>query len=115
MANYYQSLGALDIEDLIKKGGPALQAASKVIQDPALPEIICHVLRLNKITEGKSPGPVCAKINYTAAQKRTGLGLARVTKPLRAAVWARQHPAVAAGIGAGVVGFIWFVGYRMGK
>ena len=115
MTNYVSSLGGLSVEDLIKKGGTALQAASKVLVDPALPEVSCHVLRLNKITKGKHPGPACAKVRYTASQKATGVGLARVVKPLRAAVWARQNPVVAVGIGAGVVGLIWWVGYRMGS
>lgn len=103
------------LSDLITKGGPAIQAASKVISDPALPEITCHILRLNNVVAGKNPGPPCPRTAYSPAQKRQGVGMHLATKPLRAAVWARRHPAVAIGIGVGVVGLFVGIGYAMGK
>lgn len=111
---YYQDLG-LDLGELITKGGPAVQAASKVITDPALPEITCHVLRLNAIVEGRDPGPPCARKVYTAVEKHKGVGLSLATTPLRMIVWARKNPAIAIGAGVGVVGLIWYLGYLMGK
>lgn len=111
---YMQSLG-LDIASLINTGGPAIQAASKVISDPALPEITCNILRLNKVVAGQDPGPACAKRVYTAAQKRQGVGLSIAVVPLRVAVWARKNPALAIAAGASVVGLIGYIGYSIGK
>lgn len=112
--SYPHSLG-LDVGELITKGGPAIAAAGKVIQDPGLPEITCHVLRLNKITEGKDPGPPCPRRHYTTADKRRGVGLSRAATPLRVVVWAREKPVVAAAIGIATVGFLVGVGYYWGR
>jgi hypothetical protein len=111
---YMHALG-LDVGDLIKKGGPAVDAASKVIADPALPEVVCQILRLNKITTGTDAGIPCAKRVYSAVEKHQGVGLTRVTTPLRIAVWARAHPGVAIAAGVGLVGLIGYVGYMIGK
>lgn len=111
---YPHSLG-LDVSDLITKGGPAVAAAGKVIQDPGLPEITCHLLRLNKITEGKDPGPPCPRPRYTTADKRRGVGLSRAATPLRAVVWARERPVAAIGIGIATVGLLVGIGYYWGR
>lgn len=106
------------VDDLISnidKLGPAVQAASKAIEDPALPELSCNVLRLNKVVEGRNPGAPCKRKVYTAAQKKKGLGLHLAITPLRIATWSRQHPAIATGIGLCVLGMIWGIGYQMGK
>ena len=115
MAYAQTGLGALDLAQLITQGGPAVRAASKVIEDPALPEVACHILRLNRVSAGQHPGPSCPRKVYTALQKRKGVGLSSITKPLRAAVWARQNPAVSIGIGLGVIGIFVGVGYWIGK
>lgn len=116
---YTTQLGLGDLSDdfsnLLKRAGPALQAGSKVISDPALPEIICNVLRLNKVVAGKDPGPPCVRKVYTAAQKRKGVGLHIATGPIRTIVWARRNPAIAIGAGLGVVGLLVGIGYWMGK
>lgn len=111
---YEQSLG-IDFNSLVEKVGPAVQAASKVVADPALPEVTCHVLRLNRVTEGLNPGAPCVKKKYSVAEKKQGIGLHLATQPLRIAVWAKQHPSVAIGVGLGLVGVIWGVGYTMGR
>lgn len=111
---YMQSLG-LDVKELITKGGPAIAAAAKVIEDPALPEITCHVLRLNKLTEGKDPGGTCARRAYTEQEKQKGIGLTVLAKPLRLAVWTRQNPILAGLIGASVAGAFIGIGYLWGK
>jgi len=103
----------LDIGDIISRGGSAIAAVSKVVQDPALPEVTCHVLRLNKMAEGRDPGPPCARPSYVG--KKGGIGLALAVAPLRAAVWAREHPVLAGGISLAVVGALVGVGYYMGK
>jgi hypothetical protein len=113
---YTTQLGLGDaLSDLISRGGPALQAGSKVISDPALPEIVCNVLRLNKVVAGKDAGPPCARKVYTIAQKRKGIGLHAGVGPLRTIVWARKNPAIAIGAGVGVVGLLVGLGYWMGK
>lgn len=105
----------LDLDELINKGGPAVAAVAKVVQDPALPEVTCHVLRLNKITEGKDPGPPCTRRRYMLTEKKQGIGLTLAVTPLRVAVWARANPLLAAGAGLAVAGLLVGAGYSMGR
>lgn len=95
--------------------GSTLDAAGKVVSDPALSDVACHLLRLNKITEGKPPGPPCLRRVYTKAQKEKGIGLYMAVKPLRAFIWARQRPAAAIAIGVGAVGALVGLGYLLGR
>ena len=106
---------ALTLNQLITQGGPAIQAASKVIMDPALPEVTCNVLRLNRVVEGGGAGPACARVRYTTAQKKQGVGLYMAVTPLRLATWARANPALAIMAGMGVVGGLVGLGYMLGK
>lgn len=92
-----------------------VEAAAKVIEDPALPQIACHVLRLHRIARSGDPGPACPPLMLTDVQKQRGIGLYLVDPLLRGAVWARQNPAAAVGIVTGVVGLIGYVGYRIGR
>lgn len=101
MGNYVQALG--DISSTI-------DAVAKITEDPALPEVACNVLRLNRVTEGKS-APPCSRRVYTAADRHKGVGLYAALPPLRAFVWTRQHPVAAVAVGAGVVGGLVALGY----
>lgn len=103
----------LDFGEIIRRGGSAISAASKVVQDPALPEITCHVLRLNKMAEGKPPGLPCPRPSYTG--KGGGIGLALAVVPLRAVVWARENPVLAGAAGLAAVGALVGLGYYWGK
>lgn len=100
-----------DLEDV--KGG--IIAAAKIGEDPALPEVTCLILRMNRITEGRPLGPSCPKQTYTEAQKKRGIGLTSAVAPLRAAVWAREHPIAALGVGAALIGSVALIGYYAGK
>ena len=95
--------------------GSTVKAASKIIEDPALPAVTCEVLRLNRVVEGKSPGPSCSRRVFTAAEKRKGVGLHLAVQPLRIATWARANPALAIGGAAAVVGGLVWIGYAMGR
>ncbi len=95
--------------------GTALQAASKIIEDPFLPEVTCQILRLNKISKGVDPGPPCQRTIATPAQLQKGIGLSVASKPLRMFVWGRQHPILATGIGIGALALIFGLGYSAGK
>jgi hypothetical protein len=95
--------------------GPTLEAVSKVVLDPALPEVACNVLRLNHVIEGRPAGIPCSRKVYTADQKRKGVGLYMAVTPLRIVTWARENPAVAIGVGAGVISLIFGLGYIWGK
>jgi hypothetical protein len=94
---------------------PAIFAAAKIVEDPAVPEIACEVIRLNKVMAGQNPGPPCQRRVLTPADKRKGVGLYVARQPLRAYVWARQHPGTTLAIGAGIVLAIGLVGYTIGK
>lgn len=104
-----------DAVSTLDRLGPAVLAASKIIEDPALPEIACEVLRLNRVVARQDPGLPCPRRVLTEEQKRKGVGLHLARRPLRAYVWARQHPGAAWGIGLGVVLAIGLVGYSIGR
>jgi hypothetical protein len=103
------------VTETLDKLAPAVLAASKVIEDPALPEIACEVLRLNRVVSHQNPGLPCQRRVLTEADKRKGVGLYLAREPLRAYIWARQNPALAIGIGLGVVGIIGAIGYAIGR
>lgn len=103
------------VTETLDKLAPAVLAVSKVIEDPALPEIACEILRLNKVVAGQHPGLPCPRKVLTEAQKRKGVGLYLAREPLRAYVWARQNPGLTISIGLGVVGLIGAIGYAMGR
>lgn len=109
----YQATGG--VTDTLIKIAPAVQAVSHVAVDPALPQVVCHVMRLKAITNRQNPGSPCPPLALSAQQKTQGVGLYVIEPPLRAFVWARENPAVAVAVVAGVVGLIGFVGYSIGK
>lgn len=109
---YHHGLG-LDVASLIERGGPAILAASKVVEDPALPEVGCHLLRLNKAARGLPVGPPCASAIYP--KRGLGVGLSRAVKPLRALVWARTHPITSSAMVSGAVGLLVLLGYYIGR
>ena len=92
-----------------------IEAAAKILKDPALPDVACNVLRLNRVVEDKPPGEPCPKRYYTAAQRQQGVGLHVAVAPLRAYIWARQNPVLAVGIGVGAVALIYSLGFAAGK
>jgi hypothetical protein len=101
----HQALGASSLSTKVSAG-------IAVAKDPALNELACLVLRLQAVTEGTDPGPKCPKRTYSAAQKMKGVGLYQAIPPLRAWLWVRENPILAAAAGAGVVvsiGVLWTV------
>ena len=90
----------------------AATAALKVAQDPFLPEVVCSVLRLSALEEGRNPGPRCAKVN--AAPGR-GIGLRYAVVPIRLAVKAREQPVLAVAVVGGVLFGLVAFGYALGK
>jgi len=97
----YQQLGSAD----------AIKAATKVIEDPALTEVACNVLRLNRIVEELPPGPPCPRREYTDSEKRRGVGLYQVVGPIRAYSWYFKNRVPLALIG-GVVLAVSLVGLK---
>jgi hypothetical protein len=93
----------------------AIEAGARVAEDPYLPEVTCHILRLDKITDGLAPGPRCLKTVATKAHKDRGIGMESAAGPLRAFVWYKEHPAIVAALGLGAVGLVWYLGYSMGR
>ena len=106
---------ANDFSALIDRAAPTVLAAARVIEDPALPEVTCQVLRLHTIAAGQPVGAPCKRIVITDTDKRKGIGLYAARDPLRAYVWARQHPLLATLVGVGIVGGLYYLGYSAGK
>lgn len=103
----HSPLGASDLT--------AAQAVAAVVADPYLSEVSCHVLRLAAIERGEAPGPRCQEIPVVSSTIGKGIGLRYVVRPLRVAVSAREHPLLAAGVVAAVVGGIFFLGFAAGR
>lgn len=110
MTYHRHGLGA-DLETI----GSAVRAAGKIAEDPYLPEVACHVLRLNQITTTGDPGKPCLPTIVSPDKRNKGVGLSAVVGPLRAFTWARTHPIETMGIGILVVGGIFLLGYGAGK
>ena len=100
----YQSIGATT----------TAQAVLKIADDPHLPEVVCNVLRLSDIEEGKTPGPPCYRIpsNRNPGQ---GIGLRYLVGPVRLAVKVREKPVTAAIIAVTGVALIFALGYGAGR
>lgn len=90
------------------------QALVDVTRDPHLPEVVCHVLRLDAMESGQPPGPPCQKMS-TKAYPGKGIGLRYAVPPLRVLDWAREHPIRAAGIAVGTIGALVWIGYLIGE
>jgi hypothetical protein len=89
-----------------------VKAVTAVATDPYLNEVVCNVLRLEKIQAGTDPGAPCAK---TRPGLRGGIGLSSAVGPLRAFVYHRQHPWIVPTAVAGIVGLTFLAGYWAGK
>jgi len=88
---------------VLDTAGQALQAAGKVIEDPALPEVTRLVLRLNATTKGGAKVPA------------KGIGLSSAVTPLKGFLFYRENPwVVPVGILA-VLGAPFYMGYLFGK
>lgn len=87
------------------------QAALDVSSDPYLPEAVCRVRQLKAI-ESRTAVPPCVT---TAPDLVGGIGLRKAMRPLRAFVYAEQHPWLYAVVVATVVGVPALIGYRLGK
>jgi hypothetical protein len=90
----------------------AIGTAASAVNDPYLPETICHVRQMSELENGGRVVTTCAK---TADGLRGGIGLRKFVKPLRAYVYAEQNPWVyPVAIGA-AVGVPLLLGYLLGK
>ena len=96
-----------------KKAQPALQAGSKILSDPYLPEAACEVIRLSNVIQGREPGPPCPRTPRTAITK--GVGLRHAVWPIRVYTFHRKNPWVIPLGVAATLGLIFYAGYRTGK
>lgn len=95
----------------LSQAGGALGTGAKVISDPYLPEVLCHVDQLASIEAG-APIAACP---IMPPGRAGGIGLRKVVVPLRAYVYAEQHPWVyPVAIGA-AIGIPFLLGYLAGK
>ena len=108
----YAAQGDLASE-LLGMVSSAGSAAARVIEDPHLPEVTCHILRLNAIEKGQKPGPKCKKIPKATAVGR-GIGLRYATGPLRTFVAVRERPWIVPVVVGGLLGGVFLLGYVAG-
>lgn len=95
----------------LTQAGGALGTGAKVVADPYLPEVLCQIDQLAQIEAGRVPLP-CPRI---PPGRVGGVGLRKVVAPMRAYVYAEQHPWVyPAAIGA-AIGIPFLLGYLAGK
>jgi hypothetical protein len=89
------------------------EAVLKITEDPHLNEVACHVLRLNRIEEGKDPGPECPRV-ATSYRLGKGIGLRHAVGPLRFFVKTRENPWITYAALAGALGAVFAAGYFVG-
>lgn len=65
----------------------AVQAASKIVEDPALPEVTRLVLKLHSLQRSSAP----TRPGAPAPAPARGIGLAKIVPPLRAYVYAEEN------------------------
>lgn len=89
-----------------------LATVADVVSDPCLPQVINDSVRLYSAFEAmKSATPAPAIPTKPSA----GIGLCKIQKPLRAAVYAAEHPWVVPAIAASLVGGFILIGYTIGR
>lgn len=89
-------------------------AVNKVAEfgsDPYSPELICRIGQLAAI-KGHQPVPACQSVPLTVDDS---IGLRKAMLPLRAYVYAEQHPWAYPAAAAAVVGLPFLLGYYLGK
>ncbi len=107
----YQEVG-LDIPALITTAQKIGSTSLKVLEDPYLPELLCHVNRLNAIQEKRDPGPACRR---TPKDLPGGIGLEDTITPIRIFTSVKQQPVWGYASVALIVGGIAGIGYFLGK
>lgn len=99
---------------VIDKAAPALKAAGKVLEDPALPEVSKLVLKLHDIEQRRAKPKVPGQPSKPSAPVK-GVGLARVVKPLKIFVEVREKSWILP-VAIGVAVLVPFtLGYFVGK
>lgn len=99
--------------DLVNTLSSAGIAATKIAEDPHLPEVTCQVLRLNAIEKGQKPGPACARVPKAAGVGR-GIGLRYAAGPLSVFVKTREKPWLIPVVVGSLIGGVFLLGYMAG-
>lgn len=92
--------------------GPIVDMASKLVSDPALPEVSCMVGQLWSIENGKPVVPCPSMVRST---RRGGIGLREAVPAMRAWVFAKQNPWVKPVAAAAVLGVPFLLGFLFGR
>lgn len=100
-----------DIGTTITNLATAAGVAVDIGQDPYLPETMCRIGQLKAIHASGVPG-AC---NPTQAGLKGGVGLGPLMQPLRAYVYAEQHPWVYGAALVVAVGLPLALGYAIGR
>lgn len=97
-----------DFTDDLSTAATAAAAATQIINDPALPQIIGDVARLRQLTVDNSTG--------NSATAEPGIGLSSAVYPLHLYVLYRENPILYGTLALSLlIGLPIFIGYTLGK
>jgi hypothetical protein len=108
--SYARDLGQFDFATLLSAG----KAALKVGEDPHLSEVVCQVMRLNKIEKKEPLGLPCPSTLKTISPGR-GIGLRHAVDPLRFFVKTRENKYLLPLIVGGGALAVFLVGFFVGR
>jgi hypothetical protein len=100
---------ASQVSAIITKIYPFLGTVRKIVDDPALPQVVQRIEVINAMpsTATGLPGSIVVSA--------PGVGLKHLLAPLDAYIYARRNPWAPWAIGAGIVLVIGGIGYRLGQ
>jgi hypothetical protein len=93
--------------------GGVIGAASDILADPYLNEVVCRVGQLKSIDRGETPA-ACNETPDDPSQTG-GIGLRRAVPALRAYVYSQEHVWVLPTIIAVAIGLPMWIGYEIAK
>lgn len=102
---------ASQISAILTKGAAYLPTIVKVVEDPALPQVVRRIETLRTIAAKKAPSAPSAP----SVPSVPGVGLHRVVPLLDAAIWYSKYPWAPWAIGAAAVLALGGIGFGLGR
>lgn len=96
---------------IIEKAGPYLDTILKVVEDPALPQLVSRV----KTLQALATGPQAATASTTTPSTTKGVGLQKIMPMLDVAILYFKYPWAPWAIGAGTILLFGGIGFGIGR